>query len=89
MAMESKLAENEDFNIGSEEEIKVLDLAKLIFKLCKINKPFKIKHVPGFKYDIKRRVPSSKKARKILGWKQIMTLEEELPKIIKWVKLKV
>lgn len=86
MAMESELAVNEDFNIGSEKEIKMTDLAKLIFKLCDINKPLKVKNIAGFKYDIKRRVPSSSKARKILGWKAEKRLEEELPKIIEKIK---
>lgn len=82
MAMESKKAINEDFNIGTEEETKMLDLAKLLFKLCGVSKPFKVKFVPGFKHDIKRRVPSGTKARKILGWKPEKKLEEELPIII-------
>lgn len=86
MAMESKKARNEDFNLGSEKEIKMLDLAKLLWKLCGVKKPFKVKHVEGFKYDIKRRVPSSKKAREILGWKSQKSFSKELPVIIEWIK---
>lgn len=85
-AMESKKAENEDFNIGSEKEIKMIDLAKLLWKKCNIKKPFKVKYVTGFKYDIKRRVPSSRKAAKILDWKPERKLEKELPVIIEWVR---
>jgi UDP-glucose 4-epimerase len=86
MAMESKRALNEDFNIGSEKELKMIDLAKLLWKKCDQIKPFKMRFVKGFKYDIKRRVPSSKKARKILGWNPIMDLNNELPIIIEWIK---
>ena len=86
MAMESKKAENEDFNIGSEKEMTMIDLAKLLWKTCNATKPFKIKKITGFKYDIKRRVPSSKKAEKILGWKPKRILEKELPTIINWIK---
>ena len=86
LAMESPKATNEDFNIGSEDEIQMLNLAKLLWKKCNISKPFRIKYVKGFKYDIKRRVPSSRKAEKILGWKPKRKLEEELPVIIEWVK---
>src|SRR3989344_5430492 len=86
MALESPKAVNEDFNLGEEKEIKMIDLAELIFNLCKIDKPFKVKYVPSFTYDIKRRVPSSQKASKVLGWKPNMKFEEELPKIIEWVK---
>lgn len=86
MGMESKRAENEDFNIGSEREIKMLDLAKLLWQKCGMSKVFKVKYVTGFKYDIKRRVPSSKKAVKVLNWKPKKKLEGELPLIIEWVK---
>lgn len=86
IAMESKLAINEDFNIGSEEEIKIIDLAKLLWEKFGMTKKIKVKFIPSFKYDIKRRMPSSKKARKILGWKSQMKLEKELPIIIEWVK---
>lgn len=85
-AMESKRAENENFNIGSSKEIKMIDLAKLLWKKCKMEKPFRVKYVSGFRYDIKRRVPSSRKARKILGWKPGKNLDKELPEIIEWVK---
>lgn len=86
MALECRNAENEDFNIGSEEEITMIDLAKTLFKFCNIQKPFKIKFIPGFRYDIKKRIPSSKKARKILGWEPEKKLGEELPVIIEWIR---
>lgn len=86
IAMESPKAINEDFNLGTEKEIKMIDLAKIIFKLCGSNKPFKVKHVENFKNDVKRRVPSSKKARNLLGWEQKVNLLDELPGVIDWIK---
>lgn len=86
LALESSKAINEDFNIGSDKEMKMLDLARLLWEKCKVDKPFKTKFVAGFKYDIKRRVPSSAKARRILGWKQEKRFEDELPAIIDWIK---
>lgn len=88
-ALESDQAINQDFNIGSEKEIKMIDLAKLLWEKCNINRPFKVKYVPPFEYDIKRRVPSSKKVRKILEWKPMRKLEIELPTIIAWIKEQV
>lgn len=85
LAMESSKAINEDFNIGSQEEIKMMDLAKMIFSLMN-TVPFKYKLVPGFSHDIKRRVPSTKKAFEVLGWKQEKKLIDELPVIIEWIK---
>ncbi len=88
-ALESKKGENNDFNIGNEEEVRIIDLAKLLCKLCNVDKPFKAKFVPGFTYDIKKRVPSSNKANKLLGWKSEKKLEEELPVIIEWIKKQI
>lgn len=87
MAMESSKAVNEDFNIGSEKEMKIINLAKLLWETCKAGKLFKVKFIAGFKYDIKKRVPSSKKAKRILGWSEEKKFEEELPKVIKWIKM--
>lgn len=86
LALENPKAVNEDFNLGTEEEIRMIDLARVIFNLCNVGKPFKVKFVPGFTYDIKRRVPSSDKARRLLGWKPIKKFEKELPVIIEWVR---
>lgn len=86
LAIESERAINQDFNIGSASEIKMINLARLLWKKCQMDKPFKVKFVSGFKYDIKRRVPSSAKARKVLSWKSERNLEDELPEIINWVK---
>lgn len=86
LAMESHKAINEDFNFGSEKEIKMIDLAKMIFELCGPNKPFKVKHVKSFKYDVKKRVPSAKKAKRLLGWEQKVNLLDELPNVIDWIK---
>lgn len=86
MALKSPKAANSDFNIGFEKEIKVVDLAKLLWKKCQVKKPFKVKYIPGFKYDIRRRVPSSKRARMLLGWEPQKRLEDELPEIIAWIK---
>lgn len=86
LALESDGATSEDFNIGSEKEIKMIDLAKLLWRVCNMKKPFKVKYIPGFQYDIKRRVPFSKKASMLLGWKIQKRLEDELPEIIAWIK---
>lgn len=86
LALESPKAINEDFNLGSEKEIKILNLAKLIYSFCGTKKPFKVKYVKGFKYDIKKRVPSAAKAKKILGWEPVKRIEDELPKAISWIK---
>lgn len=81
-------ADFEIFNIGSEEEIKIKDLAKIILKLFP-NSKSKIVKVPyGGKYrgrelEIQRRVPSIDKAKRLLNFKPKITLEQGIQKFIK------
>ena len=48
MAMESDKAVNEDFNLGTSDEITMLELARRIHELCAPQRPFEVKYVPGF-----------------------------------------
>lgn len=82
MATESDKAVNEDFNLGNEEETKMIDLAERIFRLCVPNKPFKATFVPGFPSDIRRRVPDVTKARTVLGWEPQVSLDEGLREVL-------
>src|SRR3989344_802675 len=74
-------------NLGSTEEISVIDLAKLISKLTKL--PLKIKKVSyesftGKTYeDVLRRYPDVKKAKKILDWQPSTPLIIGLKKTIR------
>lgn len=86
LAMESSKAINEDFNIGTEKEIKIIDLAKIIWEKYDTKKPFKVKYIKGFKYDIKKRVPSVEKAKRMLRWEPQRKLDEELPIIFEWIR---
>ena len=79
-------AKNEDFNIGTDKEIKMLDLAKKIWKLMKIKKTFSVKYVKGFKFDIKRRVPDVAKTKKMLNWEPEVNFEKGLLGVIEWLK---
>lgn len=82
----NKKGENQDFNVGSDQEIKMIDLAKKIWQVMKIEKPFKVKFVPGFKFDIKRRVPNVEKIRTLIGWRQEVKFEEGLKEVVLWLK---
>ena len=95
-AIEKDEANGHIFNIGSNYEITILNLANLINKLC--NKLFnstnelKLKFIPyssiaGKKYeDVRRRIPDITKAKNILGFEPKVKLEEGLTKSIKWQK---
>ena len=78
--------ENQDFNIGSDREIKMIDLAKIIWDLLEVNEPFKVKFVKGFKFDIRRRVPNVQKVKKVIGWQPQVKFKNGLKEVIAWLK---
>ena len=78
--MESGKFFGEIFNIGSREEINILDLATRV--ITKLNSTSKIRLVPysevhgdGFE-DMQRRVPSIDKIRETIGWEPAATLDQ-------------
>lgn len=77
---------NEDFNVGSDKEISMINLAKQIWKVMEVDKPFKVKYVPGFKFDIKRRVPNVSKIEAKIGWKQQIKFEDGLKEVVSWLE---
>jgi nucleoside-diphosphate-sugar epimerase len=82
MAMESEAAVNEDFNLGTSEEVTMIDLARRIQELCDPGRPFDVKYVEGFPSDIRRRVPDGSKAKRILGWKPEINFDTGLRECI-------
>jgi len=70
------------FNIGSEEEISILDLAKRIKALTASKSeivlvPYAEAYAPGFE-DMARRVPDISRVRALLGWQPRRSLDETL-----------
>ncbi len=79
----------EIINIGTEEEISIIDLAHLIGEL--LDTSVKIKFIPYENFspnyeDPKRRVGSIEKARKLLNFTPRYDLREGLKKTINWYK---
>lgn len=85
-AMEKKAGENQDFNISNDEPLTMLQLAKKLWKLCDMKKPFKVKFVPSFKHDVQKRIPSVEKAKKLLGWRAKIKIDEGLREVVDWLK---
>jgi UDP-glucose 4-epimerase len=83
-------ANGEIFNIGSNHEVTILDLAKTIKHLSNTPGDLQLKFIPyesftGKKYeDVRRRVPDSNRCEKILGVKAEVSLEEGLTHAIAW-----
>lgn len=87
---EVKEAEGEAFNIGTNRETSVLDLAKDMIKIYGGKHEIQfMEHegIYGTSYeDIKRRVPDVSKAKRILNWEAKISLEDGLTKTIDWFK---
>lgn len=86
LALEKKEAENEDFNIGSQDETSINKLAEMLWEICGRKEPLKLEHLPPFKFDVKRRIPDVKKAREKLGWYAKTDLHEGLEKTVQWLR---
>jgi UDP-glucose 4-epimerase len=83
-------ANGEIFNIGSNHEITILELAKTIKQIANTPGELKLKFIPyesftGKKYeDVRRRVPDSSRCEALLGIKATVKLEEGLVHTIEW-----
>ena len=82
--MNCKRAINQIVNIGSNDEKKVIDVAKIILKQLGITKPI-IKHkAPAG--SAKRRVPDIKKLKKLINWVPSTKLEVGIKKTISFIR---
>lgn len=83
----NKNGKNQDFNIGSDKELNMLDLAKEIYRVMGGKKPLKVKYVKGFEFDIKRRVPNVSKVKKLINWEPKVEFKDGLKEVINWLKV--
>src|ERR1700685_654876 len=68
-------AVNEDFNLSTAESTTVLELAQLIWtKIKEPGVPLRVEHDDPFTYDVQRRVPSTEKAKLVLGFEATTSL---------------
>jgi UDP-glucose 4-epimerase len=85
-AMAHPEARNEDFNLSTAQNTTVRELAEVIWR--KINgpgRPLRIVSDDPFEYDVQRRIPSTDKAKRILGFEAATTLEQMLDEVIPWI----
>ncbi len=84
-AMEHPAALNEDFNLSTSQATTVLELAELIWDRMKPGEPFRFVSDPPFEHDVQRRIPSTQKAKDLLGFEATTSLDEMLDEVIPWV----
>jgi UDP-glucose 4-epimerase len=79
----------EVINIGNDQPIEIIELARKVQEAMSIEGDLRVKHV-GFEeiggnyQDVRHRVPSLEKARALLGFEPQVSLEEGLAKTLAW-----
>jgi nucleoside-diphosphate-sugar epimerase len=86
LAMQSERALNEDFNLSTAESTTVLELVNAIWDKIHPGRPLQIINDPGFEFDVNKRIPSTSKAKDLLGFEAKTTLNEMLDIVIPWIK---
>jgi UDP-glucose 4-epimerase len=80
-------AVNEDFNLSTAQSTTVLELADLIWRKIKGPRvPLRVVHDEPFAHDVQRRVPSTDKAKRILGFEATTSLSAMLDEVIPWIR---
>jgi UDP-glucose 4-epimerase len=86
MLLIAEKRENDDFNIGTNAETTVTELAERIWRLCNRKETLKFKHISSFKDDVQRRFPDVSKIM-LLGWTPKTSLDEGLRRTIEWIRM--
>jgi CDP-glucose 4,6-dehydratase len=87
MLLAEKLAEDRNligqaFNFSNELQVTVLDLAEKILKLMKSELELEVRNEAS--NEIRHQYLDAGKARRLLAWKPLFTLEQGLQKTIRW-----
>jgi UDP-glucose 4-epimerase len=87
LAMESRTAVNEDFNLSTARSTTVLELAECIWsKIHTDGRPFRSVSDQPFEHDVQMRVPDVRKAKAVLGYEATTSLETMLDEVIPWIR---
>ena len=79
-------AEGGIFNVGSDQEITILDLARRILNLSGSDSPLAFvpyarAYASDFE-DMRRRIPNTRKIRSLIGWEPRISLDQTLREVI-------
>jgi len=90
LCMEKEEAICEDFNISNPVPMTVLEVAKLVReKILGTRDDFRFISDPPYKYDVKKRIPSVEKAKRLLGFEATTPLDVVLDELIPWIKKQI
>ena len=77
--------ESRPVNLGSAEEVTMLELARRVARLSGID-DYHIDHIPLPEDDPQRRCPDVTRARESLGWEPATPLDDGLSRTLAWVR---
>jgi UDP-glucose 4-epimerase len=88
--IEHPRAVGEVFNVGSQEEITILELARRVIRLTDSSSPitcipYEQAYEEGFE-DMPRRVPDISKLASLIGFRPTMTLDEIILSVVAWMR---
>lgn len=87
LSLDHPAALNEDFNISTATGHTVTELAEVIWRKIKgPDVPLRLVHDEGFEHDVQKRVPDVTKARDVLGFEALTTLDDMLDEVIPWIE---
>jgi UDP-glucose 4-epimerase len=86
LAVESESALNDDFNISTSRSTSVLELANMVWQEVNGSEPFDFVSEAAYEYDVQKRIPSTEKAKKLLGFESQITLEEGVKEVVSWIR---
>jgi nucleoside-diphosphate-sugar epimerase len=85
--MEHPAALNEDFNLSTATSTTVLELAERIWHRVRgAAVPLRYVSDEPFEHDVQRRVPSTEKAKWVLGFEATTSLDTLLDEVIPWIE---
>ena len=87
VCVEHPKALNDDFNISTATPTTVLELAEAIWnKVHRGAKPFRYVSDAPFPHDVAFRSPSVEKAKRVLGFEALTSLDEILDEVLPWIE---
>jgi UDP-glucose 4-epimerase len=86
LAIESTAAVNNDFNISTNRQTTVLELAQLVWKHFHAEESFQYESDAPYEYDVQYRVPDTTKAKLALSFESLVSLEESVSEVCEWVR---
>lgn len=89
-ALEHQAAECEDFNISTDVATTVIELATSIWnRVHGDRRDFSYVSDDPFPHDVQRRIPSTEKAERLLGFKATTSLDDVLDEVIPWIRAQI